>query len=120
MHAVRHSVWVVLLLLVTASAAEAAAAAREILVVQTSDQAQLTYGRLTDGLKAELSRRFPQPVNFVQFSLALPGFREAPEDGVVAYLRSLFPGQGSPDLIVSIGAPAAQFVQKHGAQLFPG
>jgi PAS domain S-box-containing protein len=120
MHAVNRSVWLALLVLAAAPTAEAAGTARKILVVQTSDQAQLTYGSLTNSLKAELSRRFTQPVDFVQFTLALPGFREAPKDSVVTYLRSLFAGQGSPDLIVSIGAPAAQFVQKYGSQLFPG
>jgi len=95
-------------------------AARKILVVQSSDQAQLSYGRLTDSLKTELSHRFGQPINYVQFGLDPPGFSAAPEDGAVTYLRSLFAGHGSPDLIVTIGASAAQFILKHGEQLFPG
>jgi PAS domain S-box-containing protein len=118
MRAVSRWMWFALLVFAAASSADAATAAKQILVVQSSDQAQLTYGRLTDSLKAELSRRLPQSVNFVQFSLDPPAFGEGPGDGVVAYLRSLF--TGSPDLIVTIGAPAALFVQKHRTQLFPG
>jgi signal transduction histidine kinase/CheY-like chemotaxis protein len=118
--AVRRLVWLVVLVLAATSAAEAASQTKQVLVVQSFDQAQLTYGRLTDSLKAELSRRFQQPFNFVQFSLAPPGFRVTPEDGVATYLRSLFSGGPSPDLIVTIGAPAAQFVQKYHQQLFPG
>src|SRR5215831_7853210 len=120
MRALSRSVWLVLLILAAASSGDAASEAKQILVVQSFDQAQLTFGRLTDGLKVELSRRFPQSFNFVQFSLEPPGFREATDEGVVAYLRSLFAGHRSPDLIVTIGAPAAQFVQRHGQQLFPG
>src|SRR5215831_20612073 len=117
---VRRSALLVFLVLAAASRSEAAPQAKQVLVVQSFDKAQLTYGRLTDSLKAELSRRFPQPFNFVQFSLAPPGFKAAPDDSVAAYLRSLFTDRPSPDLIVTIGAPAAQFVQKYRERLFPG
>jgi PAS domain S-box-containing protein len=120
MRALRRSIWLVFLVLAIASSSGAATAARKILVVQSSEQAQLSYGRLTDSLKTELSHRFGQPINFVQFGLDPPGFSAAPEDAVVTYLRSLFAGHGSPDLIVTIGAPAAQFIRKHAEQLFPG
>ena len=42
---------------------------------------------------------------------------EDPEVPFVAYLRALFAKQ-PPDLIVSVGAPAAAFVQRHRPQLF--
>ena len=117
MRALSRSVCLILLVLAIASSGGAATAARKILVVQSSELAQLSYGRLTDSLKTELSRRFLQPINFVQFGLDPPGFSAAPEDGAVTYLRSLFAGHGSPDLIVTIGASAAQFIRKHGEQL---
>ena len=41
-----------------------------------------------------------------------------PEAPFVDYLRSLYTGR-PPDIVVSIGAPAARFVQKYRAQLFP-
>jgi signal transduction histidine kinase/ActR/RegA family two-component response regulator len=120
MRAVHRFVWLVVLALGVASRNEAASEAKQVLVVQSFDQAQLTYGRLTDSLKAELSRRFPQPFNFVQFSLAPAGFKAAPEEGVAEYLRSLFTHRPSPDLIMTIGAPAAEFIHKYRERLFPG
>src|SRR5438093_3282668 len=41
-----------------------------------------------------------------------------PEAPFVDYLRSLYSGR-PPDIVVSIGAPAAGFVQKYRAELFP-
>ena len=45
---------------------------------------------------------------------------QTPEDGpTVEYMRSTFAGQRL-DLVVAIGAPAAQFAMRHGEGLFPG
>jgi PAS domain-containing protein len=118
MRVVNRSV-VLLLILASASSGEAATEVKQILVVQSLDQATLTFGALADDLKVELSRRLPEPLNFVKFSLEPPGLGEVSDEGLVAYLRSLFPAVRRPDLIVTVGAPAALFVRAHEAQLFP-
>ena len=115
----RHLIWIILLIVATESSVLAETDAKQILLIQSFDQAQLTYGTLTDNIKSELSRRLAQPLNFVQFSLAPAGFRDTPEEGVVAYLRSLFAGRRPPDLIITIGAPAALFAHRHAGTLFP-
>ena len=115
----RLSIFLVAMIVGTASFAHAASEAKQVLLIQSFDQARLTFGVLTDNFKAELSRRLPQPLNFVEFSLAPAGFRDTPESSVAAYLRSLFVGRRTPDLIVTIGAPAALFGEKHAGEIFP-
>src|SRR5262249_15143177 len=64
----------------------------------------------------------PQPIDLYEASLETARFREqggAGEEGAfVQYLHALFDGR-SLDLVVSIGGPAARFVQQHRPQLFP-
>ena len=49
------------------------------------------------------------PVNLVQVVVGPTGFVGASEPAVVAYIRSSFVDRPKPDLIVSIGGPAAVF-----------
>jgi PAS domain S-box-containing protein len=112
-------IWLISLIVAAESSALAQTDAKQILLIQSFDQAQLTYGTLTDNIKSELSRRLKQPLNFVQFSLAPAGFRNTPEEGAVAYLRSIFAGRRAPDLIITVGAPAALFAHRHAGTLFP-
>src|SRR4029077_9377145 len=69
-------------------------------------------------IRTELNRQSPWPVNIIEHSLlsALHG-DENPEGSFVGYLRALF-AREPPDIILSMGAPAASFVQRHRQQLF--
>ena len=58
-------------------------------------------------------------MNVVQFVVGPTGFVGAPEQAVVDYIRSTFAGRARPDLIVTIGGPAAAFARKYRQQLFP-
>src|SRR5215510_13767828 len=91
---------------------------RQILLIQSFEQAELTFGTFADTLREEVSRRLRGPVTFVQFSLEPAGVRQ-PSLKAVAQLRSMFRPDRLPDLIVAIGGPAAVFVQKHQQELFP-
>jgi signal transduction histidine kinase len=70
-------------------------------------------------IKAELARQSPWPLNIQEHALLTARFNNpGPEAPFVDYLRSLYQGR-PPDIVMSIGAPAARFVQKFRAQLFP-
>src|SRR5687768_5782049 len=69
-------------------------------------------------IRVELNRQSPWPLNITEHSLVTAySPDEDPEVPFVEYLRALS-AKRSPDIIVSIGAPAAAFVQRHRRQLF--
>jgi signal transduction histidine kinase len=70
-----------------------------------------------EGLRTEISRR--KGVDLQDQSLVSARLSSDKSDGpFVDYLRALNADQ-PPDLILSIGAPAANFVQRHRKDLFP-
>jgi signal transduction histidine kinase len=69
--------------------------------------------------RAELDRKSPWPIDFYEQSLETArSSDEKPEKPFVDYLRAIFSKQRL-DLIVSVGAPAASFVQRYRDELFP-
>ena len=73
------------------------------------------YGK---AIRAELDRQSPWPLDIIDYSLVSARFSdENPEAPFVEYLRALFASHPL-DLIVSIGAPAADFVQRNRQRLF--
>src|SRR6266852_754129 len=70
-------------------------------------------------IRAELEQQSPWPLDLQEHTLLTARFDDpGPEAPFVDYLRSLYTGR-APDIVLSIGAPAARFVQKYRAQLFP-
>jgi signal transduction histidine kinase len=73
------------------------------------------YARI---IRMELNQQSSWPLDITEHSLVTARSPdEDPEVPFVEYLRALF-AKRSPDIIVSIGAPAAAFVQRHRQQLF--
>ena len=73
------------------------------------------YGRT---IRAELDRQSPWPLEITEHSLmSARSSDENPEAPFVEYLRALHSTRPI-DLIVSLGAPAVAFVQRHRQQLF--
>ncbi|MGC1775529.1 MAG: ATP-binding protein, partial [Pseudolabrys sp.] len=71
-----------------------------------------------NAIRTELNQKSPWPVDIIEYSLVTARFSdENPEAPFVEYLRALF-AKRPLDLIVSIGAPAAAFVQRHRQRLF--
>ena len=69
-------------------------------------------------IRSELDRQSPWPLDITDHSLvSARSSDEDPEGPFVEYLRALF-AKRPLDLIVSIGAPAAKFVQRHRERLF--
>jgi signal transduction histidine kinase len=78
------------------------------------------WSEYAKAIRMELDRQSPWPLDITENSLVTARFSdEDPEGPFVDYLRALF-GKRRLDLIVSIGAPAANFVQRHRQRLFAG
>lgn len=70
-------------------------------------------------IKAELERQSPWPLDIQEHALLTARFNNpGPEAPFVEYLHSLYQG-ATPDIVVSIGAPAARFAQRYRARLLP-
>jgi signal transduction histidine kinase/ABC-type uncharacterized transport system substrate-binding protein len=68
--------------------------------------------------RSELERQSPWRLDISDLSLMTARFSdENPETPFVEYLRAIF-AQQPPDLMVSIGGPAADFVQRNRGRLF--
>ena len=76
------------------------------------------WSEYAKSIRTELKQQSPWPLDIIEYSLVTARFSdENPEAPFVEYLRALF-AKRPLDLIVSIGAPAANFVQRHRQQLF--
>jgi signal transduction histidine kinase len=76
------------------------------------------WSEYAQAIRAELGRQSPFALDITDQSLVTArSSDEDPERPFVDYLRALYVSQ-PPDVIVSIGAPAAAFVQRHRPQLF--
>ena len=92
--------------------------------VQTGDVASFLWqefkpwSEYAKTIREELNRQSPWPLDITEQSLITArSSDEDPETPFAEYLRALF-AKRPLDLIVSIGAPAAGFVQRHRQQLF--
>ena len=69
--------------------------------------------------REELVKQSPDKIDLYEASLESARFAQVEDQGpIIQYLRSLF-AERELDLIVTIGAPAAQFVQRFRPQFFP-
>ncbi len=76
------------------------------------------WSEYAKAIRTELDRQSPWPLEIIEQSLVTArSADENPEVPFVEYLRALF-AKRPLDLIVSIGAPAANFVQRRRQQLF--
>jgi hypothetical protein len=77
------------------------------------------WSEYAKAIRIELNRQSPWPLDIQDHSLITARFSdENAELAFVEYLRALYSGRPL-DLIISLGAPAAGFVQRHREQLFP-
>ncbi|HEY6630225.1 MAG TPA: sensor histidine kinase, partial [Rhizobiaceae bacterium] len=92
---------------------------KEILFLHSLGYEFQPWATWTRSIRHELNSQSPWPLNFEEQSLvtALRG-NDGAEPEFVAYLKALY-AQRKLDLIVAIGGPAARFVQKYRAELFP-
>ena len=95
-----------------------AADSKRVLLLHSFGQTFKPWSEYGQAIRAELDRQSPWPLDIVDYSLVSARFSdENPEAPFVEYLRALF-AKHPLDLIVSIGAPAAAFVQRNRQRLF--
>ncbi|MEK9282997.1 sensor histidine kinase [Bradyrhizobium sp. ISRA442] len=92
---------------------------KHILVLHSFGREFRPWSEYARSIKAELERQSPWPLDIQEHALLTARFNNpGPEAPFVEYLGSLYHG-APPDIVLSIGAPAAQFVQKYRGKLFP-
>jgi signal transduction histidine kinase len=98
---------------------EPAPVVRQVLVLQSFDRGNLIVDTFTGHFRVELDQRAGTPVNVVQVVVGPMGFGSVPGREVVDYTRAIFAGRTRPDLIMTVGGPAAVFARTYRQQLFP-
>ena len=112
--------WIALAgLVMMAATSEAQSPVKQVLMLQTLDRGNLTLDHFTGSFRVSLDQRAGKPVNVVQVVVGPTGFIGAPEPAVVDYIRSMYADGAPPDLILTVGGPAAVFARKHRPRLFP-
>ncbi len=92
---------------------------KDVLVLHSFGREFKPWSEYARAIRLELERQSPWPLNIQEHALiSARSSDENPEAAFVEYLHALYKHR-APDLIVSIGAPAAGFVQKHRHRLFP-
>jgi len=96
----------------------AAAEAKKVVLLHSFGQDFKPWSEYAKTIRSELQRQSPWQLDITDHSLVTARSKnEDPELPFVGYLRALF-AERQPDLIVSIGAPAAAFIQRHRTELF--
>jgi signal transduction histidine kinase len=92
---------------------------KRVLVLHSFGRDFKPWSVYATAIRTELEQRSPWPLEIIDLSLMTArGWDENPELPFIQYLQAQF-NKRPADLIVSIGAPAANFVQRHRDQLFP-
>jgi signal transduction histidine kinase/ABC-type uncharacterized transport system substrate-binding protein len=92
---------------------------KRVVVLHSYGQNFKPWSDYAKALRQELDRQSPWPLDIQDFSVITARNRdENAETQFAEYLNALFSSR-APDIIVAFGAPAAAFVQRHRANLFP-
>ncbi|SFH68213.1 His Kinase A (phospho-acceptor) domain-containing protein [Bradyrhizobium sp. Gha] len=92
---------------------------KRVLVLHSFGRDFRPWSEYARDIKAGLERQSPWPLDIQEHALLTARFNNpGPEAPFVDYLHSLYQGE-KPDIVLSIGAPAARFAQKYRARLFP-
>jgi signal transduction histidine kinase len=95
-----------------------AAESKRVMLLHSFGRDFKPWSEYAKSIRVELDRQSPWPLDITEHSLVTARSPdEDPEAPFVEYLRALF-AKRPLDLIVSIGAPAAAFVQRHRQRLF--
>ena len=112
-------IWIVLTALLFAVPGATAAGPKRVLMLHSFGPQFAPWVFFAGKFREELFKLSPDKIDLYEASLEGARFQQPDEQGpIVEYLAALF-GSRKLDLIVTIGAPATIFVQKHRQQLFP-
>jgi len=94
--------------------------AKRVVILHSFGRDFRPWGQYAKSIREQLDRLSPWHLDIQDHSLVAARFDdEDPQTAFVSYLKALNT-RHPPDLIVSIGAPAANFVQRNRSNLFPG
>jgi signal transduction histidine kinase len=111
--------WVSAALFLSCILGPAAAEPKRVFLLHSFGREFSPFNEFPGSFRAELVRQSPDPIEFFEASLEMARFSEADQQGpFVSYLSALF-AQRKMDLVVPIGGPAANFVQRYRQELFP-
>lgn len=103
----------------TLSAPQSGTGSKKVLVLHSFGREFKPWSEYAKAIRLELERQSPWPLDIQEHALVSARSSDDNPEGVfVDYLGALFRTR-PPDLIVSIGAPAANLVQRHRRKLFP-
>jgi signal transduction histidine kinase len=91
---------------------------KRVLILHSFGRDFAPWNEYARTIREELGRQSPEPTDIFEASLATARFAEDEEGPFVDYLRALFVKR-QLDLVIAIGAPAVNFLQRHRQQLFP-
>jgi signal transduction histidine kinase len=97
---------------------------KRVLIIDSFGRDFAPWNEYAKRFRADLDRQWSEPMDLYETSLAIPRFSdeskesEFKESQFTDYLLSLFVDRRL-DLIVTIGAPAAEFAQRNRPKLFP-
>src|SRR6185295_8828186 len=110
--------WLTLLVFIFA-ATSAAAQPKRVLLLHSFGPQFVPWTFFAAQFREALFRQSQHKIDLYEASLEGSRFQQPGEQGPIAdYLVTLF-GERKLDVIVTLGAPAAFFVQKYRAQFFP-
>lgn len=92
---------------------------KRVLILHSFGQDYSPFAEMGNSVRARLIENSPYPIDLYEASIFKARFEQSDEMGLVSYLRDVFTDR-SPDVILTLGFPAADFVQKHRQTLFPG
>jgi signal transduction histidine kinase len=72
---------------------------------------------IAKSIRMELAQRSSSPIDFSELSLVTARYADSEEEPFVEYLAALF-SKRPLDLVITTGAPAADFIRKHRQNLF--
>ncbi|WP_456839390.1 sensor histidine kinase [Bradyrhizobium sp. USDA 4486] len=92
---------------------------KRVLLLHSFGREFRPWSEFSRSIKSELEQQSPWPLDIQEHALLTARFNNpGPEAPFVEYLHSLYQG-AMPDIVLSIGAPAARFAQRYRARLFP-
>lgn len=116
---IRHGIPLAFVFAALAFAGSLSAEPRRVLLLHSFGFDFAPFDAFAAEFRTDLAADFPDSIEFFQISLESARFgAEQADDALVTYLTTLFAGRGV-DLIVTIGGPAAGFVQDRREALFP-
>jgi signal transduction histidine kinase len=111
--------WLILIALISGAISPAAAEPKRVLLLHSFGPQFVPWAFMAAEFREQLFKQSPDKIDLYEASLEGARSQQPEEEGpTVGYLVNLFRTR-KLDLIVTIGAPAAFFVQKYRGQFFP-